>query len=940
MNTFIRFCILILLILWGNELIHAQTTQEYSTPGSHTFVVPAGVTEITIECWGAGGCGGRATSTTRTAGGGGGAYSKTTNLSVSPGNTLYVTVGAGGDGTSATPATGGDSWIRINLNVPPDNTTQGVLAKGGGSVANSSSSGASGGNKDDGIGTIRYSGGNGANQMTTNAAGGGSSAGTGQDGNSATTATGATAPAGGGKGGNGSNTAGVAGLPGDQPGGGGGGSRKSLSTANGNGGDGGHGKVVLTYTVQSSAPPTLNAQYNGEESKTICLGESHALTANPSGGFGCSGSWEYAWFTGDGTGSTYWNGSTWNNAETWGAYATINNVAPSSTTTYKVKVRCSNNYSLNGADNTGVTVMVNSIPSAPTAGYNNPVCEGQTLTLSASTINGATYAWTGPNNFTAAVQNPTVSTNATQAMAGTYYVTATVNGCQSSQGSVLVEICIPVYDLIVSASHTVTANAAYDNVIIEPSGSLTVQTGITLTVNEDFTIESDENGTGSFIQQGNSILNVAGTTTVQKYMPYYVPGTSTQTLGWYFTPPVANASNTLFASSLGLYHFWVHQQANPNGSWSTSITNLMAGKGYVTRYNQNQTVEFSFSGSNDNINNGFVKCDTLWRSGFESGNFGWNLVGNPYPSGIDWESPDIIKDNLFDAIYTRKANGAIATYINGVGTNGGSRYIAPMQAFWVKVYGDQGTPVDTGYLSFNNNTRVHLANNNLLKLSQNPNELRLSINRESYADESVIRFVGGATNNFDRNFDAEKLYTDNTDIPQLYSFNGDMELAINSLPELTENKTVALGFNTTHAGEHSLTTSNLSNFDSHINVYLEDTYTTAVYNLRQQSNIIFGTAEGTFNDRFVVHFMLNSSDANMLLTEGMDCVIYAYNNKLYIQNPYEQANLRMYNTLGQELLQREILHGLSVLNLDLPVGTYLVNVISGSAVKTEKVLIK
>jgi len=85
--------------------------------------VPEGVTQITIECWGAGGCGSRRTTTGRGGGGGGGAYSKTTTLSVTPLSTLYITVGAGGDGTSASPSNGGDSWVRVDgINAVPINT--------------------------------------------------------------------------------------------------------------------------------------------------------------------------------------------------------------------------------------------------------------------------------------------------------------------------------------------------------------------------------------------------------------------------------------------------------------------------------------------------------------------------------------------------------------------------------------------------------------------------------------------------------------------------------------------------------------------------------------------------------------------------------------------------------------------------------------------------
>ncbi len=71
----------------------------------------------------------------------------------------------------------------------------------------------------------------------------------------------------------------------------------------------------------------------------------------------------------------------------------------------------------------------------PTALNNGPICEGGTLQLTASTVAGATYAWTGPNGFTSNLQNPTVQ-NAAAAASGTYAVT--VNGCTSATTSATV----------------------------------------------------------------------------------------------------------------------------------------------------------------------------------------------------------------------------------------------------------------------------------------------------------------------------------------------------------------------------------------------------------------------------------------------------------------------------------------------------------------------
>src|SRR5690606_26306898 len=71
-------------------------------------------------------------------------------------------------------------------------------------------------------------------------------------------------------------------------------------------------------------------------------------------------------------------------------------------------------------------VTVNPIPATPAASYSSPLCVGETLQLNATNVSGATYNWTGKNNFSATTQNPTRS-NMQFGDTGTYSVTATVN---------------------------------------------------------------------------------------------------------------------------------------------------------------------------------------------------------------------------------------------------------------------------------------------------------------------------------------------------------------------------------------------------------------------------------------------------------------------------------------------------------------------------------
>ncbi len=159
---------------------------------------------------------------------------------------------------------------------------------------------------------------------------------------------------------------------------------------------------VWSFTTANAAicvAPSLNAKYNNEDSKSICLGDEYTLSANPTLAANCA-VWEYAWYTGDGTGSTYWDGSDWDNAETWGAYETISDVSPSSTTTYKVKVRCQGDNDCNNGDAVGVTVTIRdafSAGSISTAGeticYNGNPAEISTSTAASGGDNSISYQW-------------------------------------------------------------------------------------------------------------------------------------------------------------------------------------------------------------------------------------------------------------------------------------------------------------------------------------------------------------------------------------------------------------------------------------------------------------------------------------------------------------------------------------------------------------------
>jgi CSLREA domain-containing protein len=114
---------------------------------------------------------------------------------------------------------------------------------------------------------------------------------------------------------------------------------------------------------------------------------------------------------------------------------TRTNISTADAGTYAVTITVDGCASDPGTTN----VIVNPTPATPTASNTGPYIEGQTIQLNTPAVAGATYAWTGPNSFTSALQNPTRA-NATTADAGNYAVTVTVDSCPSAPGTTSVEV--------------------------------------------------------------------------------------------------------------------------------------------------------------------------------------------------------------------------------------------------------------------------------------------------------------------------------------------------------------------------------------------------------------------------------------------------------------------------------------------------------------------
>lgn len=158
--------------------------------------------------------------------------------------------------------------------------------------------------------------------------------------------------------------------------------------------------TAFTSVAINSAPSVLPGS-----NSPICAGGTLALTTNTINGA------TYTW-----RGPNGWSSSLQN--------PVIQNTQSINTGVYSLTVTTTGCGSATGT----TSVTINSTNVNATAGANSPICIGQTLNLTATSIPGATYVWTGPNGFGSTQQNPT-RTPVTTAMAGTYIVSIQTPGC-------------------------------------------------------------------------------------------------------------------------------------------------------------------------------------------------------------------------------------------------------------------------------------------------------------------------------------------------------------------------------------------------------------------------------------------------------------------------------------------------------------------------------
>jgi hypothetical protein len=465
-------------------------------------------------------------------------------------------------------------------------------------------------------------------------------------------------------------------------------------------------------------------------------------------------------------------------------------------------------------------------------------------------------------------------------------------------------------NLTVASGSTATITTAGQTLkaILVSNGTLNTGGNITLLSTASQTALIDGSGTGQ----------VNGNVNMQRYIP--------SGFGYkYFSSPFQAATVNEFADdiTLGSFTFYRYEESRTLSGWvsyNTPSTNLLIPlEGYAVNFG-------AIAAPNTTDITGVVNNGSLSVTLYNNNNTytkGFNLLGNPYPSPIDWyASSGWIKTNIDDALYYFKASttdqygGNYSTFIEGISSDGlASNIIPSMQGFFVHL-SDGSYPV-TGTLALNNSVRVNDMTHSFVK-SGSSIELKpclrlvagYSDNPVSY-DPLIIYFDDKATVNFDGQYDALKLFNTDMAVTNFYSFANDgRKLSIDGLPLNNDSFwNIRLGLKTERGGD--------------VIFRIRDIIGVFQYDIISITDVITGTAQDLLDDKvykvylpagdYQDRFFLNLSNLATAIPEIVPVTdwlnIYSYHGtvKVEINLPeYKNGVLTICNLIGQVLFKQNI----------------------------------
>ncbi len=377
--------------------------------------------------------------------------------------------------------------------------------------------------------------------------------------------------------------------------------------------------------------------------------------------------------------------------------------------------------------------------------------------------------------------------------------------------------------------------------------------------------------------------------------------------------------------------------------WGTTfIGNLNVTSGYAYHVNATQTLNFEGELNVDNYTFNLLNSGTG-----DPDNQGWNFIGNPYTSCLNW---DLIVDdnpslNIEKAIYYfDDADGSAQQsnykyYVAGTGTGtGNANNIIPLaQGFFVKTAVNNQSFIINSANRLHSNAQMFFKNND-----ENENIIRAIISNSTLNDEFVIRFIENATKNFDGQYDARKLFPSNTEIPMIYSFTNDNKLSsINSIPLSSDNFTIPLGIKAEIGNYKIIFTEYL--IDNYNYIYFHDKQLNIYKEISENLEYSFYHEGGSNEIRFeIVCSQIQLSDIEII--KNLTWLVYPNPATEFINIDFDKIpeKLEIYDVLGKKIYENSTVNNSNTINIKpFANGVYFIkSIFENNIIEIKKLIIK
>ena len=423
------------------------------------------------------------------------------------------------------------------------------------------------------------------------------------------------------------------------------------------------------------------------------------------------------------------------------------------------------------------------------------------------------------------------------------------------------------------------------------SGIVTINTG-SLISNGHLVLLSGSAQTALINGAGNGA--VTGYVTMQRYLP--------SGFGYkYFSSPFQDSKVSQFGDDMDLGSafpsFYRYDENRMLAGVPASGWVKYTYPDSILRPMRGYSINFGAISQPDNVDvTGIVNNGSLSLTLFNHNNpytLGFNLVGNPYPSPIDWDAPGWTKTNIDNAIHFFKASttdqygGTYSSYVGGVSTDPGvaTNIIPSMQGFFVHV-ATGAFPV-TGTLRLDNSVRISDLTHSFIKSDPEESKplLRLTArfsDDPASTDPSVIYFDDNAGTAFDNKFDAFKLMNTDLNVPNLYSVGSDgSKLSIDALPStLLTGCTIPIGIKTYRAANVVFKVSFISSLLPVTSLYLADLTTGINQDLLSGNEYSVLLASGEYPGRFFLYLNSSPTGITNLIKNELNFKAYFFEGKV------------------------------------------------------------